>query len=872
MSSSISSSAQRNLSSSNALTIQEIIKSIPDLIDIVSEAKASIPLPPQSNTDNTPAAAAVSSSSSTTITTPAASSSSTTTTSNVNDNDNSQHVADNDENTSSNTTTSPPTPDSSNNGAAADASTPAPAPALVSSSASVSTSAFASTSASAAASASTIATTTNVGGNNDTTTSNNAYIKDEISDGSCWMLGFSNKNPTDANKKKDNNFTVNVGNEGSVNSDHEINQKLHNQLEKLTRDLKYIQSACDKLKQLELHVGAQFKSLQDQSASLQDVVQNIKGKSVTTGNHTILTKRLQHNIKLIAGMVVELKHDIPSPYKLNLANEGHKKSQNVSGGDFLNLIDEMLKIRDNKAFEGCSSFEDFKENYKSLDLRDKLCLLCFAVFPENAVIKKRLLMYWWVGEGFIDGDNPEEVADEILKKFLEKGFVEPEIKKRRLVGFRMRSLIRYAVIVVAAKVGFFHFDSMGNPTADFLSSQRACLIKTGDKYSRQVLPDMESKLEKLHAVFNVNDPYPDLKTELFSRMRNINVLCLGRWEDSSKKHNEAEETKHHVEVDSTEFLKGLRNMKHLKFLSLQGISRINELPETIQKLVNLRILDLNACHNLETIPENIFSLQKLTHLDISECYMLDFVPKGLGSLTELRVLKGFVISDLKIKTAGTLDDLKGLIKLRKLSIYTTKKDFPSFHDLGALRRIATLRKLTIAWGGKSQAKKKPNQSDEPNQSNEPNRSFERKPSISRRLTRSTGSRQDNPDLPKDLLKLDLQCYPETKAPLWLSPGRLKNLKKLYIRGGHLNDLGDQVGDVKWNVKILRLKFLQELKMNWIVLNGAFPQLVYLEKFNCPKLSFFPCDGSGVWLDREKLARQPLEELELTWSFLSKRST
>lgn len=695
------------------------------------------------------------------------------------------------------------------------------------------------------------------------------------------MLGFSSNNPSDENKKKDKNITADVGNDGSVNPEGESNQKLHSQLEKLTRDLYYVQSACDKLKHLELHVGNQFKSLQRQGVFLRSVLRNLERVgNGTTSNHAILTKQMQLNIKLIAGMVMELKYHIPSPYKLNLANEV-LKSQNVSGGDSLNLIDEILKIRGNKAFEGCSSFVDFKERYDSLDLRDKLCLLCFSVFPENSVVKKRMLMYWWVGEGFIDpkvdAAKPEVVADGILKKFLEKGLVEPEIKKRRLVGFRMHSLIRYAVIFVAERVGFFHFDSMGNPTGNFSTSQRACLIKTGEKYSRQALLDLESKPETLHALFNVNDPYPDLNTEWFSRMRNINVLCLGRWENSSKKNNEAEETRHdveventeflkglrqqhHVEVESTEFLKGLRNMKHLKFLSLQGISRINELPETIQKLVNLEILDLNSCHNLEAIPENIVSLQKLTHLDISECYMLDYMPKGLGSLTELQVLKGFVISNLKIKNAGTLDDLRGLPNLRKLSIYTTKKDFPRVQDLKALGHIKALQKLTIEWGGKSRVKKEEIRKD------------------SRGLSRSNAFRRENipaqiPDLPEHLVKLDLQCYPETKAPEWLSPLRLKNLQKLYIRGGRLSALGQaQGGNHKWNVKILRLKFLKELKMDWRALTDAFPHLMYLEKFKCPQLSFFPCDGTGVWLDREKLANQPLEELDLTWSFLSKSST
>lgn len=76
------------------------------------------------------------------------------------------------------------------------------------------------------------------------------------------MLGYPSNNPSDKNKKKDKNITVDVGNDGDENSEGESNKKLHNQLEKLTRDLYHVQSACEKLKHLELHVGNLFRSLQ----------------------------------------------------------------------------------------------------------------------------------------------------------------------------------------------------------------------------------------------------------------------------------------------------------------------------------------------------------------------------------------------------------------------------------------------------------------------------------------------------------------------------------------------------------------------------------------------------------------------------------
>ena len=179
---------------------------------------------------------------------------------------------------------------------------------------------------------------------------------------------------------------------------------------------------------------------------------------------------------------------------------------------------------------------------------------------------------------------------------------------------------------------------------------------------------------------------------LFSKMKTAKVVCLGSWPGSAKSH---------IEVQGREFLKGLTSMKNLRFLSLQGISRITELPHSIGNHSNLVILDLKECHNLEILSEEIVKLVKLRYLDVSDCHLLADMPKGLGALSELQVLKGFVISNRQQnRRSGTLDDLKELRNLRKLTINTRSKDFPTGIDLSALRELGekgVLRNLTIVW-------------------------------------------------------------------------------------------------------------------------------------------------------------------------------
>ncbi|XP_057488426.1 uncharacterized protein LOC130774418 [Actinidia eriantha] len=439
--------------------------------------------------------------------------------------------------------------------------------------------------------------------------------------------------------------------------------------------------------------------------------------------------------------VLKLKLQIPSKYKPETPqtvtvsdsdqnrNHQQRSDESVHGnrGKASKKQGKVPNLSKGLKFEESLAFRDFHELYDTLGDAQKLCLLSFSVFPEHEVIKKRFMLYWWIGEGFVgtpekkaeqvagerndQREIPEEQlpnewsekleptaedsANEVFNELLAKGFLEPFSEKRTLIGLvnkcKMHPFVRAAVVILARKAKFFDFDSEGKLTNSFSSSYRACLL--ADKNLSE-----KEDLNNLHMLFNVDQTILEFqKPERFSMMKNINIFCLGRWQISPR---------HHIEVEDTNFLEGFKNMKHLKFLSLQGISRIMELPTSISKLVNLTILDLKACPNLEEIPKEIGLLKCLTHLDMSECYLLVNMPKEISTLVELQVLKGFVVGtlNLKGKNTCTLEQLANLPKLRKLSIYTGRKDFPATPELKILSKCKVLRKLTIEWGGDSQGK------------------------------------------------------------------------------------------------------------------------------------------------------------------------
>ncbi|XP_040988585.1 disease resistance RPP13-like protein 4 isoform X2 [Juglans microcarpa x Juglans regia] len=290
-------------------------------------------------------------------------------------------------------------------------------------------------------------------------------------------------------------------------------------------------------------------------------------------------------------------------------------------------------------------------------------------------------------------------------------------------------------------------------------------------------------------------------------MRSVKVLYLGRW---------WKDPAYHIEVESAAFLSGLKSMKELRLLSLQGISNINKLPRSIGRLKNLIIIDVKECHNLEALPEDVSFLNNLTYLDVSNCHILDRMPKGISSLKKLQVFKGFVITAEPSNNLGALDDLKELTELRKLSIIANSNHFPTVIDLEVLQRLGKLRILAIAWESKQGSHG------------------------TKGLTRTEETRLPAL-LPENLEKLSLQGFPKPKMPSWLVEAKLKSLKKLYIKGGMLKTLGNEPLE---SIETLCLKFLSDLKTDWKELQERFPSMVHLKKVKCPRVTFCPCDEDG----------------------------
>ncbi|KAI3676691.1 hypothetical protein L1987_86304 [Smallanthus sonchifolius] len=434
-------------------------------------------------------------------------------------------------------------------------------------------------------------------------------------------------------------------------------------------------------------------------------------------------------LKELKKRVTKLKIQIPARYRASdKSDKQNKLDPDIKDSKIEPRLQKHMPLLQHKLFHQSSFCRTIQLRFNALSCQLKLCLLCFTVFPNNAIISRRSMVYWWIGEGLtpheddLDGGNTtEDKSNEFFKNLMDKDFIEPNLSERdhRYVAFcKMHPMVRAALVMIADNVKFFDFDEYGNPKdfgkfdeivslGDFperyplgdkkeffefynrdtekISEPIEISNLKGNQYqfapieqvlsdvkdddtSKKLLVDHEGRpidttkkyyfyrkkpittmsfkvclmgsglskgltWEKLHMLFNVKDDMLEFKPEWFSRMNNINVVFLGRWQKWLA---------HHIEFDDFEFEKSLDHMNHVRFFSLQGVSRVSKLPASISKLKSLLILDLRACHNLEEIPETIGTLKYLTHLDISECYLLNKIPKGIANLKSLQVLKGFV--------------------------------------------------------------------------------------------------------------------------------------------------------------------------------------------------------------------------------------
>lgn len=181
---------------------------------------------------------------------------------------------------------------------------------------------------------------------------------------------------------------------------------IKNELEELNKN---IENAREDLDLKPEHIGAVLNEVRDNLRKME-----IKKKSVEEALHSIA--------------------NFPSEDANGLREEASNTNAEI--------LTKWPEIDKKMEFVLETAATDEKEkDFDKLDDVFKKCLMCLSIFPADKEIEKRVLIYWWIGEGFVQSEGEktaEEVGEDLFNSLIEKEFIHPVYK--RFVTSEMESL------------------------------------------------------------------------------------------------------------------------------------------------------------------------------------------------------------------------------------------------------------------------------------------------------------------------------------------------------------------------------------------------------------------------------------------------
>ncbi|KAF5463095.1 hypothetical protein F2P56_019038 [Juglans regia] len=422
-------------------------------------------------------------------------------------------------------------------------------------------------------------------------------------------------------------------------------------------------------------------------------------------------------------------------------------------------------------------------SYDELPPNLKSCFLCFSLFPEDCVISKEQLVYWWIGEGFVplrSNRSTTEAGEDCFSGLTNRCLIEVVDKTYNgtISTCAIHDMVRDLVLKISDDDAFFRKDGIGC---------RHLGIKS----------DLDPKLlianQKLRALLSTT------KTGEVNKIasRTAKALCQSRY------LRVLDVSKSIFETPLSGILNHICSLQHLTYLNLSNTHPLVQLPSSLDKLSNLQILDVSYCQNLKTLPSYIVTFKKLKVLDVSHCGSLECLPKGLGRLSNLEVLLGFRPARSDQLKGCRIGELINLTKLRSLVLQITRADEIGDNEVNALVNLQELQYLSMSC-------------------------FD--------------SNSDGNDLipkvdklfpPQQLHELCLHYYPGKISPKWLNPISLPMLSSLSISSGDIAEFHESFwGDdnIFWKIEALMLESLSDLGVEWSRLQQVMPPLRVVNEF------------------------------------------
>ncbi|KAF2564427.1 hypothetical protein F2Q70_00018763 [Brassica cretica] len=319
----------------------------------------------------------------------------------------------------------------------------------------------------------------------------------------------------------------------------------------------------------------------------------------------------------------------------------------------------------------CLSFEE-------LPVYLKHCFLCLAHFPEDYEISVENLSYYWAAERiprprYYDRASIREVADGYIEELVKRNMVisKRDVKTLRFETLQLHDMMREVCLRKAEEENFVQtIDTSTEKSKSPCKSRRISVVRCLDE---RFNVDTEVKNPSLRTLFFIKCRGCKATNTLFTRHKLMRVLDLSR-----------------VEFEGRKVPSSIGKLIHLRYLSLKR-SNVTQLPSSMRNLKKLIYLNLDVfCFFVVVYMPNILKeMRELTFLWLPESLHHNNTKLELGNLVKLETLKNFNTKH------GRVTDLKGMTRLRSLSIVITNGSYTTKSLSSSLREMRCLENLII---------------------------------------------------------------------------------------------------------------------------------------------------------------------------------
>lgn len=284
----------------------------------------------------------------------------------------------------------------------------------------------------------------------------------------------------------------------------------------------------------------------------------------------------------------------------------------------------------------------------------KKCFLSCSIYPEDFLIKRKILIRSWVAQGFIDeakevhGERRtmEDVADHYLDKLVQRSLFQVAVRnefgraKRFLIHDLIKDLINHRS---KHEEGFVQFAECDLTMDSNIRVRHLALDRcTSSRRS--------ASAAKIAALRSFQAFGSKLDASLMSCFRLLTVLNL--W---------------FIEINKLPST--VTNLRNLRYLGIRS-TFIEELPKDLGKLQKLQTLD-TKWSMVQRLPSSLSKLKSLRHLILLKRHAADYyrpypgtpvgqLPAGLQNLTSLQTLKYVRADEMISKSLAKLEQMKSL--------------------------------------------------------------------------------------------------------------------------------------------------------------------------------------------------------------------